>query len=264
MARQFTDRASSLLRVDGVWTNRKAPAVAGVTVALLVVLAAYVAFRAYALVVTNHVAALWLKDFRLYMDATHRFLDGGGFYPASQLAGPWVLEWGAILYPPVSLVLFVPFALLEPTLAAFLWLVIPAWITAAIVWSWRPSLAGWAAIFALLAIEPLSLLNWTAGTPTTWLVAFAALATRWPAASALILVKPTVLPFALTGIRHRSWWLVAGALAVLSLGSLDWLVMLTRMSGEDAGLLYSAANLPLLAIPWISRATGAGVMSPRP
>lgn len=81
--------------------------------AALTTLVGYLLFRALALVVTGHVEALWLKDYTLYMDATQRVVAGGSFYPAEQLVGgPWVLEWGAILYPPVALAWFVPWSFL--------------------------------------------------------------------------------------------------------------------------------------------------------
>jgi hypothetical protein len=34
------------------------------------------------------------------MDATRRWLGGGPFYLPEQVAGPYFLDWGAILYPP--------------------------------------------------------------------------------------------------------------------------------------------------------------------
>ncbi len=51
-------------------------------------------------------------DYRTYMDATRVWLPGGSFYPAYELAGPYQIELGAVLYPPVALLLFVPFTVL--------------------------------------------------------------------------------------------------------------------------------------------------------
>ena len=39
-------------------------------------------------------------DYDMYMNATRRFLAGGGFYAPGQLAGPYAVTDGNILYPP--------------------------------------------------------------------------------------------------------------------------------------------------------------------
>lgn len=138
---------------------------------------------------------------------------------------------------------------------------VPVAITIAMVTYWRPSVLGWIGIVGLLALEPLSLLNWTAGTPTTWFVAVVALATRWPSLSAFVLVKPTLLPFALVGITHRGWWVIVGGLALASLWmwpmTYAWIGMMLDVTGRDAGLLYSLANMPLLLIPIVARLSGS-------
>ena len=61
-------------------------------------------------------------DYRLYMDATTRWLHGGSYFEAYQLAGPYQISAGDILYPPFTLLLFVPFT----TLPAVLWWLLPA------------------------------------------------------------------------------------------------------------------------------------------
>ncbi|HLY13792.1 MAG TPA: hypothetical protein VKR24_05540, partial [Candidatus Limnocylindrales bacterium] len=45
-------------------------------------------------------------DYRLYMDATTRWLHGGSYFDAYQLAGPYQISAGDILYPPFTLLLF--------------------------------------------------------------------------------------------------------------------------------------------------------------
>ena len=50
------------------------------------------------------------KDVALYRDAASRWLAGGPFYEPRQLAGPYEVAHGDILYPPVGLWLFVPAA----------------------------------------------------------------------------------------------------------------------------------------------------------
>lgn len=224
---------------------------------VLVALAGYVGYRAAALVVSGHVDALLLKDYTLYITATEGWLADGRFYPAWQTGGPWQLEWGAILYPPVALLLFVPFTVIDPTVSAALWLTVPLAITAMVIASWRPTAVGWTVILALLSIHPLSFLDWVAGTPTTWFVALIALASRWPWLSSAMIVKPTLAPFALIGLTDRRWWMVASILAAVSLAlgplTLQWLEMLVQVRGSDATVFYSLANVPMLFVPIAAR-----------
>ena len=49
-------------------------------------------------------------DFTLYRDVTIRWLGGGPYFEPYQLAGPYQISAGDVLYPPVALWLFVPFA----------------------------------------------------------------------------------------------------------------------------------------------------------
>jgi hypothetical protein len=217
------------------------------------VLASYLVFRLYALIVTGHVAALWLKDYGLYMDATRRWLAGGPFYPPEQLTnGPWEIAWGAILYPPITIAWLVPWSFLP----SGLWLIVPPAIVLGMIIHWRPSVHGWLVILAILALDPFALLNFAAGTPSTWYVALAALSTRWRWVSALILTKPTLVPFGLVGYRDRRWWAVAGGLVILSLASwsltLDWIRMALHGYGQLAGPLYSIGSYPMLFVPWVA------------
>ena len=77
-------------------------------------------------------------DYRQYMAATSTWLDGGSFYQPWQLAGPYVitrdelrLDLIPVLYPPTSLLLFVPFAAV-PALTP-LWWIVPIAIVSAVV-----------------------------------------------------------------------------------------------------------------------------------
>ena len=65
-------------------------------------------------------------DYQLYMDAARSWLADGTFYLPYQLAGPYLVTAGDVLYPPYSLVLFVPFTFLP----AILWWAVPIAITA--------------------------------------------------------------------------------------------------------------------------------------
>ncbi|MGH2464495.1 MAG: hypothetical protein ACRDGI_03465 [Candidatus Limnocylindrales bacterium] len=203
----------------------------------------------------------WLGgDFVVYQDAARRFLAGGGFYPAYQTAGPFPFFPAhpvvppTLLEPPPMLALFIPFLFL-PTI---LWWAIPIAIVAVMVIYWRPK--PWA-----LAVIPLALIYQptigivSQGNPALWLAAALALATRWPGLSVLIFLKPTLLPFALFGIRHRSWWIAAALLGLASLLllplDLDWIRSMLNAEGAG-GALHSLYQVPLMCIPlvaWLGR-----------
>jgi hypothetical protein len=196
------------------------------------------------------------SDYTLYIDATRRWLGRGAFDLQAQLAGPYTEAIRPVLYPPPALVLFVPFTVLPE----FLWFGIPVALTAwMIVWH-RPTVWGWVAMMAIVAVVPLLFLPYVAGTPTIWIIAFFALGTRWPAAAALVLLKPTLAPFALIGARDRRFWVICGALGVVSIATLpmtlDWLKAVTNLTGEKSGVLYSVENLPLVAVVLTAWLTG--------
>jgi hypothetical protein len=78
---------------------------------------------------------------------------------------------------------------------------------------------------------------------------------RWP--SAFVVIKPTVIPFALFGMRDRRWWGVIVALGVLSLPFLALTLIYpqvlldaqTNPIDGRGGPLYSLQEYPLLLIP---------------
>ncbi len=196
----------------------------------------------------------WLdgRDFVLYRDATARWLASGQFYETYQLAGPYGIAHGAVLYPPVALLLFAPFTVLP----GVLWWLIPIALIAYVLWDLRPSAIGWLVIAACIA-WPATLIKLSTGNPVLWIVAAVALGIRfgWPAV--LVLVKPTLAPFAVIGIRRRGWWIAAATLGALSVPFwgmwVDWLVVLGNSRGS--GIYYSVAELPMLALPIVADIT---------
>ena len=88
-------------------------------------------------------------DFQLYRDVTNRWLAGGPFFEPYQVAGPYDIRAGDVLYPPVALWLFVPFAAGAGAIAALAavvsaaWWALPLGATAASVWRLRPKPAFW-------------------------------------------------------------------------------------------------------------------------
>jgi len=196
-------------------------------------------------------------DATLYRDVTQRWLGGGPFFEPRQLAGPYEIEAGDVLYPPVSLVLFVPFAVLPFALAAILWWAIPIGATAwAIAWL-RPRPEVWP-LLALCVVWPTTLLKTWTGNPVIWSMAAMALGVVYAWPSVLVLVKPSLAPFALFGIWRRSWWVAALVLAVVSVpfGAMwgDWVASVLNSRG--GGFLYSSLEAPMLLLPlvaWLGR-----------
>jgi hypothetical protein len=205
-------------------------------------------------------------DYRLYREATQRWLGGGPFYEPYQLAGPYAISAGDILYPPVALWLFVPFSVaLGPILAAIqlaLWWLVPLGIVAGVVVALRPRPVAWPLV-ALCLANPTTLLKIWTGNPVVWSVAALALAVVGTSrfSAPFVLLKPSLAPFALFGIRRRSWWAGAAVLGVLCLllGAMwaDWLTSVANSQG--GGLLYSSLEFPMLLLPlaaWWGRTRG--------
>lgn len=199
--------------------------------------------------------AVWLgNDYRLYMEATRSWLADGSFYRDYQVAGPYVVYAREILYPPVALWLFVPFTFLP----AILWWA-PVPIIGWVVWKQRPSPWQWVAILALLAFPIEDGTSWAIefignGNPGMWAAAFVALATRFPAFGPFVLMKPSLFPFAMVGVRSRAWWLGLVALAALSIPFraiwLDYATVL--LNAQGGGILYSLPNVTLCLVPLVA------------
>jgi hypothetical protein len=199
-------------------------------------------------------------DFVLYREAAARWLAGGPFYQPYQLAGPYEIQAGDILYPPVGLWLFVPFAWLPEPLAAALWWTAPLAITAWAVRRLRPAPASWPLI-ALCVAWPTTLLKTWTGNPVIWAMAAMALGAVYAWPSVFALVKPSLFPFALFGANRRSWWLALAGFVLLSLpfGTLwvDWVGSVVNSRG--GGVLYSSLEVPMLLLPlvaWAGRTRG--------
>jgi hypothetical protein len=207
-------------------------------------------------------------DYQTYMSATRGWLDGRAFYPAAQTSGPYTLPdrpirdatLQPILYPPTSLVLFVPFALAPPILSVIAWYAIPLLIVIAIVWSYRPRVWAWPVI-AWCAMWTQTIWLVVSGNPAAlWATAAVALGTKygWPALG--VLLRPTLAPLALIGIHRRSWWIAAAVLAVVNLPLLgmwsDYVQSLLNLRGGTPEYVlqhYVVAAIPLVA--WLARSS---------
>jgi hypothetical protein len=196
-------------------------------------------------------------DFELYRSVAIRWLGGGPYVEAYQLAGRYEITAGDVLYPPLALLLFLPFAIAPPAIAWSLWWAIPV---VAVTWALvrlRPRAEVWP-LLALCVAWPTTLLKTWTGNPVIWSVGALSLGVLYAWPSVGVLLKPSLAPFALFGSNRRSWWLALALLVLLSLpfGSLwlDWARAVMNATG--GGILYSVLEAPMLAIPlvaWVGR-----------
>jgi hypothetical protein len=234
-------------------------------IAASLALAVFLVPLAFVLVIPHPLEQPLGIDFDLYRDVTARWLHGGAFFEPHQLAGPYDIRAGDVLYPPVALVLFVPFAIATgaaATIAAIVWWAVPLGITAAVVWRLRPQPATWP-LLALCVANPTTLLKIWTGNPVIWAMAAMALALVGSRrfAAPFVLLKPSLAPFALVGIRRRSWWLGLAVVVALCLpfGALWGAWVASVLNSRGGGLLYSALEVPMLLLPlvaWLGRTRG--------
>lgn len=219
---------------------------------------------AVVLLVAAVVEAVWLweymgtqdalgADLVFFRDIAQRWVDTGEFYLERQLAGPYVVETLVdVLYPPFALYLFVPFLVL-PTL---LWWLIPMVAFAAGIARLRPAPWTWPIIAAGIA-WPQTVAQVLYGNTNMWVAAAIAAGVAWAWPSVLILLKPSLAPFALIGIHRRRWWVALGilALAAIPFGTL-WLDWLTTIGNSSLAPSYALITLPLMLAPivaWVGR-----------
>ncbi len=195
-------------------------------------------------------------DRQFYAGVGQHWLDTGELYSARQLAGPYVVLPNVDnLYPPTGL----PFMLAVLWLPALLYYLIPLGTTAVLVAWWRPAAWTWPLLVFFLA-WPRGVSNIIYGNSDIWIQAAVAggLLVGWPAL--LILMKPSVLPFAVVGVRHRSFWIGAAVVAVASLFALElWREYFVAIGNSDAEWYYSLEDTPPYFLPivaWLGRRDG--------
>lgn len=208
---------------------------------------------AFALVTPDALEQPLGVDFVLYRDVAARWLADGPYFEPHQLAGPYEIRAGDVLYPPVGLWLFAPFALLPEPIAWVLWWAIPVAIVGWAVRRLQPAPWAWPLIALCLAWPTTLLKTWT-GNPVIWCVAALAAGTihAWP--SVFVLLKVSLFPFALFGANRPTWWVALGALLVASLplGALwaQWIASIANSRG--GGVLYSGLEIPMLLLPLVA------------
>jgi hypothetical protein len=202
----------------------------------------------------------------LYATAARSWLGGQGFYHPYQLAGPYDIRSGDILYPPPMLLVFAPLAALPDAIGGFFYYVIPLGITAAAVLWLRPAAVGWPAILFCLW-WPTTIVVIAGGNPGIWLMAFMALGCLWRPLSVLVFLKPTLAPFGFFGANRRSWWIALAVLALVSLAFLplwpDYVAASLNARG-GGGAFYSIGQVPMLLLPLAAWATSTRRRASRP
>ncbi len=234
----------------------------GLAVALLLI-AALFAVAAYDVVTTDPRVGFGI-DFRIVRELGRRWLASGTMYLPYQLSGPYSIDvtpdlaQTPALYPPAAGPVFAVLSLFPVPIAALLWWSVPwAWVAALVV-RWRPQPWAWAAMAACL-VHPMAATQVMVGGTAMWMTAFVAGALQWGWPGALVLLKPTMLPFALAGIRTKGWWMVAAVIAILTLTGpfMDYLKVAQNASASGDGVLYSIKTYPMVALPlfaWLGRA----------
>ncbi|HLY12729.1 MAG TPA: hypothetical protein VKR24_00135, partial [Candidatus Limnocylindrales bacterium] len=147
------------------------------------------------------------------------------------------------------LLLFVPFTFLP----AVLWWVLPAGAVVFALARLRPQPIVWPFLALCLAWPP-TLVKVVTGNPVIWAVAALSLGVVYAWPSVLVLIKPSLFPFAFFGANRRSWWITLGVLAVVSVPFgflwLDWIHSI--LNSQGGGLAYSIQEIPILAFPLIA------------
>jgi hypothetical protein len=206
-------------------------------------------------------------DWHCNANAARSWLEGNGYFLARQLHGPYLAQTatsqdlGEVLYPPIALLLFVPFVFL-PDVA---WWLVPTLLTAAAIQRMRPASWSWPILAILLAMSGGPIV---AGNPGMWLIPAVlwGLIAGWP--GVLVLLKPSVFPLALVGITRRSWWIGLGLLMLVSVpfGSLwvQWVQVIVDQRGSN--VFYSLGQWPIFLIPlvaWAARGANRAQYRPR-
>ncbi|HEV8698064.1 MAG TPA: glycosyltransferase family 87 protein [Candidatus Limnocylindrales bacterium] len=202
----------------------------------------------------------WGEDYRFFMAIAERWRTGASVYLPHQLAGPYVeLSGRDMIYPPIALLLFVPLSFLP----APLWWIIPLGTIAAVIIWFRPEAWTWP-VFALALWYPRdeSMIIW--GNTGMWMAALVGLGLVWGWPAAFVLLKPSLAPFLLAGIR-KPRALVVGlvVLAALSLTMVplwaDFITAVRNAGSSWPSVLYSLPDVPLLLMPalaWMARTRG--------
>jgi hypothetical protein len=210
------------------------------------------------------------QDWAFYVSLGRRWLDSGVLYGDRQLTGTYhVLVNVDNLYPPPSILVFAAFAVVPTPLSALVWWGMPLGLLVKALVKFRSSPWTWP-LMAACVFWPRSLGSLVAGNSDLLSAGFVAGGLIWGWPGVLGVFKPSFGPFALTGIRRRSWWVGLGLVALVSLPFLlggAWSQYLIAVSHWDLPWDRSILNVPLLLIPvlaWLGRRSGPVSSAPVP
>lgn len=199
-------------------------------------------------------------DLDVMLELGRRWGETGTMYLPYQLAGPYSvavttsdLSQTPALYPPAAGLVFAALTFVPHPLLLVAWWVVPLAILLSALRSWRPVPWAWPLMAACVAWPMSSMILVTGGT-TMWAAAFVALGLRRGWLSALVLLKPTLLPFALVGIRDWRWWGVTAVIVALTLAG-PWREYL-EVARNAQGVDYAFGSYPLMLVPvvaWLAR-----------
>jgi hypothetical protein len=201
-------------------------------------------------------------DADFYREAGQRWLSTGSFYLPGQLTGPYTIVLNRdVLYPPIALILFVPFALGLP--APLFW-AIPLGVAAYAGWRWRPAMWTWPLLAAILFWKQ-TLAVLLLGNSDLWIATAIAGGLLWGWPAVFVVLKPPFGLLALVGVRHRSWWIAAALMGALSLAMLPlWLDYLATLHNSGVPWLYSLGGIPIALAPLIAWAGRTPLRNPGP
>lgn len=226
--------------------------------AVLVVSALVVVELAAVAVLVIGPSPLWDfgMDWRFYRDLGRTWLATGDVYRPYQLSGPFVITTMVDnLYPPHSLLLFVPFSLLPD---AFWWIA-PLGVLAYVLVAARPPAWAWLVILGLFA-WPRSISAVLLGNTDMWIAAFVGAGTRWGWPALLVSMKPSLAIFMVLGVRSPRVSLACLALVGLTvlIASDLWAQYVIVVSNVVTDPWYSLGSVPFIVIPLVA-AGGAWV-----
>ena len=188
-------------------------------------------------------------DAERFISSAARWAQGGSFYFPAQLAGRYEVGGDVMLYPPLAIYLFLPFAVLP----RILWWIIPLGIVAVTLWRLRPAYWSWPIIAGIWCLVPTQA-GIMSGNANLWMTAAVAVAVWFGPASVVLLMKPTLFPIALLFARDRRWWigLVVVVFFAIPFEGL-WVHYVTITRNLDAPFWYSFDVYPMLLTPVIAR-----------
>jgi hypothetical protein len=172
-----------------------------------------------------------LNDWDVVAGAAQRWIHGGSYFLDRQVHGPYPLAW----------------------------MVAPAIVMGMALRRLRPALWTWPVI-ALLLVPPQPLVEVLSGNPLIWVMAALFATAAWGSPASLVLLKPTLLPFAFLRANTRAWMLGVVILAVPSLLllplNLEWLHVVLDARG-GGGFLHNLMEIPYALIPLVAWAGSA-------